>query len=187
MAELHPLYGRVMLYSYPVNVGSSYTAGLEYNMTYRPSAFFNLRFYSNLYNSYIETNFNEQDYTFNTWSYSFQLKLWAKLWNKLEVTASGYYSSPRQSLFSESRSRYSVDAGLRSDFFDRKMTVFVNANDIFNLNSSGNTGSTPNVESTYSAKHNSRYISAGLTLRFGKMEMEKMARQASDDNQGPQM
>ena len=55
MAELHPLYGRVMLYSYPVNVGSSYTAGLEYNMTYRPSAFFNLRFYSNLYNSYIET------------------------------------------------------------------------------------------------------------------------------------
>ena len=172
-----------MLFRSPVNVGKSHTAGLEYNMMYRPSGFFNLRFYANLYNSYIETVFNDTPYTSNMWSYSFRMNLWAKLWNRIEVTASGYYSSPTQSLFSERHARYGIDAGLRADFFDRKMSVFVNASDIFNWNSWGMSNSSPYVESSSNSKFNSRAVSVGVTFRFGKMELEQMARQGADDSQ----
>ena len=158
--------------------------GFSYNMMYRPSGFFNLRFYANLYNSHIETVFAGQDYTYDIWSYSFNMNLWAKLWNKIEVTASGYYSSPTQSLFSEWHSRYGVNAGLKADFFDRKMSVFVNASDIFNTNRSGSSNSSPYVESTSDSKFNSRAVSVGVTFRFGKMELERAARQGADDNQG---
>ena len=184
MSVFHPLYGRWVPYSYPVNVGKSHTAGFEYNMMYRPSGFFNLRFYANLYNSYLETVFNDNPYKFNMWSYSFRMNLWAKLWNKIEVTASGYYSSPTQSLFSERHARYGIDAGLRADFFDRKMSVFVNASDIFNWNSWGMSNSSPYVESSSNSKFNSRAVSVGLTFRFGKMELEQRARQGADDSQG---
>ena len=184
MSVFHPLYGRWVPYSYPVNVGKSHTAGFEYNMMYRPNGFFNLRFYANLYNSYIETVFNDNPYKFNMWSYSFRMNLWAKLWNKIEVTASGYYSSPTQSLFSERHARYGIDAGLRADFFDRKMSVFVNASDIFNWNSWGMSNSSPYVESSSNSKFNSRAVSVGVTFRFGKMELEQRARQGADDSQG---
>ena len=179
----HWLYGRVVPYSYPVNVGKSSNLGLEANVMYRPNGFFNMRFYANLYKSHIETLFNEQPYTFDMWSYSFRLNLWAKLWNKLEVTASGYYSSPTQTLFAERHARYGINAGLRADFFDRKLSVFVNAFDIFNWNSWGESNYSPYVQSTSDGKYNSRSVSVGLTFRFGKMELEQRARQGGDDSQ----
>ncbi|MCR5014454.1 MAG: outer membrane beta-barrel protein [Bacteroidales bacterium] len=184
LSKYHWLYGRVVPYSYPVNMGKSHSLGLEYNMMYRPNAFFNLRFNASLYDSYIKTLFGDKEYEFDTWSYSFRMNLWAKLWNKIEVTASGYYSSPTQSLFSERHANYGINAGLRADFFDRKMSVFVNANDIFNWNSWGYSNSSPYVESTTNSKFNSRSVSVGLTFRFGKMELERRARQGADDSQG---
>ena len=182
LSEYHWLYNRVVQYSYPVNVGKSHSTGLEANVMYRPNGFFNLRFYANLYDSYIYTEYNGNPYESNKWSYSFRLNLWAKLWNKLEVTASGYYSSPTQSLFSERHARYGINAGLRADFFDRKLSVYVNANDIFNWNSWGNSNFSPNVQSTSNSKYNSRSVSVGLTFRFGKMELEQMARQGEGES-----
>ncbi len=184
LSKYHWLYNRVVQYSYPVNVGKSHSTGLEANVMYRPSGFFNLRFYANLYDSYIYTEYNGKPYESDMWSYSFRLNMWAKLWNKLEVTASGYYSSPTQSLFSERHARYGINAGLRADFFDRKLSVFVNANDIFNWNSWGNTNNSPYVVSTSNSKYNSRSVSVGVTFRFGKMELEQRARQGGDDSQG---
>ena len=107
----------------------------------------------------------------------------AKLWNKLEVTTSARYSSPTQSLFSEWHSRFSVNAGLKADFFDRKLSVFVNAYDIFNTSRWGESNFSPYVQSTSDGKYNSRSISVGLTFRFGKMELEQRARQGGDDSQ----
>ena len=182
LSKYHWLYDRVVKYSYPVNVGKSYTTGLEYNMMYRPSGFFNLRFYANLYDSYIYTEYDGQPYESDKWSYSFRVNLWAKLWNKLEVTASGYYSSPTQSLFSERHAHYGINAGLRADFFDRKLSVYVNANDIFNWNSFGQSNYSPYVQSDSNYKFNSRSIAVGLTFRFGKMELEQRARQGEGDS-----
>ena len=184
LSKYHWLYGRVVPYSYPVNVGKSHQLGFSYNMMYRPTGFFNLRFYANLYNSHIETVFAGQDYKYDTWSYSFNMNLWAKLWNKVEVTASGYYSSPTQYLFNEWHAHYGINAGLKADFFDRKMLVFVNANDIFNWNSFGQSNYSPYVQSNSNYKYNTRSISVGVTFRFGKMELEQRARQGADDSQG---
>ena len=184
LSVYHPLYGRVVPYSYPVNVGKNRTAGVAYSMMYRPNGFFNLRFNSYLYQSHLETVFNGTPYTSDMWTYSLNMNLWAKLWNRLEVTASGYYSSPTQSLFSERHARYGINAGMRADFFDRKMSVFVNAMDIFNWNRWGYSNSSPYVTANTDSKYNSRSVSVGVTFRFGKMELEQKAREGADDSQG---
>ena len=184
ISQYHWLYGRVVPYTYPVNVGKSHNAGFEYNMMYRPNGFFNLRFYANLYDSYIKTEYEGHEYENDMWSYSFSMNMWAKLWNKLELTASGYYTSPTQSLFSERHGYYGVNAGLRADFFDRKLSVFVNANDIFNTNRFGHSSNSPYMVSNSSSKYNSRSVSVGVTFRFGKMELEQMARQGGNGSQG---
>lgn len=168
----------------PYNVDNSYNLGFEANIMYRPTGFFNVRFYANVYDSYYSTKFNGQKVESDMWSYSLRLNVWAKLWNKLEVHASGFYRSPTQTLYAEREASYAINCGLRADFFDKKMSVHLNVNDIFNWNKWDNNTSNPYYISYSSFKFNSRSISAGVTFRFGKMELERQARQGGEDAGG---
>ena len=178
-------FGRYVQYSYPVNVGKSSTKGLEANVTYRPTGMFNMRLYANVYDYYFETKFNNELVKNNSIVYSVRLNLWAKLWNKLEIHASGNYRSPQKSLYAERHANYSINCGLRADFFDRKMSVHINVNDIFNWNKWDNNTTNPYYQSYSSFKFNSRSISAGLVFRFGKMELERKAQVGGGEVQNP--
>ena len=181
----HDLYGRLVSYSYPVNVGKAMNTGLELNTMYRPNAMFNIRLYANVYHRYLETVYDNELYKQQMWSYSFNLSLWAKLWKRLEINVSGYYRSPSMSLFSTTVAYYSINAGLRCDFFDKKLSVYLNANDIFNWNSWGYDNDSPYYVSHSTHKYSSRTVALGFTLRFGKMELENQARQGgASENSG---
>lgn len=173
---------RIAQFTMPYNMGTSYRYGTSLNLTYRPSGFINVRFYGNLYNSGYTYDYAKlgQVYSDNMWSYSFRVNAWAKVWNQYQIFASARYSSPTQSLFSTRKANYSMDCGIRSDFFKRKLSAFINVQDIFNwgkIIGGGSTNTNPFLlsEST-SYTINSRYISAGVTLRFGKMELERNAK-----------
>lgn len=178
------LFHRWVRATKPYNVDDSYDLGFEANVMYRPSGFFNVRLYANVYDSYYSTKFNGNKVDSDMWSYSLRLNLWAKLWNKLEVHASGYYRSATQSLYAERRPSYAINCGLRADFFDKKMSVFVNANDIFNWNTWDNNTYNPYYISYSSYKYNSRSISVGVLFRFGKMELEQAAREGGAEDTG---
>ena len=181
-------FGRYVQYSYPVNVGKSSRTGLEANVTYRPNAMFNMRLYANVYDYYFETAFDKLGKDIikdNSLVYSVRLNLWTKLWNKLEIHASGSYRSPQKSLFAERQANYSINCGLRADFFNRKMSVHINVNDIFNWNRWDNNITNPYYQSYSSFKYNSRSISAGLVFRFGKMELERKAQTGGGEMQNP--
>ena len=177
---------RIVQYTTPYNMGMSYRYGLSANMMFRPSGFFNLRFYGNLYHSGYEMYYDKlgQVYSDGMTSYSLRLNLWTKVLDRYQIHASANYSSPTQSLFATRKARYSLDFGLRSDFFNRRMSVFVNVRDVFNWGAiigGGSTNTNPYYLSNSTSKTiNSRYISAGLTFRFGKMELERNATEGSD-------
>jgi hypothetical protein len=86
---------------------------------------------------------------------------------------------------SERKARYFLNMGLRSDFFKRRLSVFVNVQDIFNWGAkigSGSSNTNPYYLSDSTRKMlNSRYISAGFTLRFGKMELEQRAKEGEGE------
>ncbi len=175
-------YGRVVNYFWPVNLGKSYNAGGEFNMMYRPNAMFNLRFYANLFDSFIETRFGKD----NTLEQnemlccSFRLNLWAKLWNRLELHVSTYYNSPTQTLFWKKGSNYAIDCGMHADFFDHKLSVFVNGYDLFGLLKQDTFVSSPSVWVSETSRYNSSCVCAGFTLRFGNVELEDEAQKGGE-------
>ena len=188
-AEYDKYLDRIVSYSVPYNMGSSWRYGTSLNMTYRPSGFFNVRLYANLYNygyrMEYERNGVPQIDEREKWSWSVRVNAWAKLFDRLQVTASANYNSPTISLMSERKARYFLNMGFRSDFFNRRLSVFVNVQDIFNWGAtigSGSTNTNPYYLSDSTRKMlNSRYISAGFTLRFGKMELEKKAKEGDGE------
>ncbi len=194
-AEFDNYLDRVVSYSMPYNMGTSWRYGTSVNMTYRPSGFFNVRLYANLYNYGYRMEYDRVDEFGNVehqlnqnekWSWSVRVNAWAKLWNQLQVTASANYSSPTIGLMSERKARYFLNMGLRSDFFKRRLSVYVNVQDIFNWGArygSGSINTNPYFLSDSTRKMlNSRYISAGFTLRFGKMELERQAKEGDGES-----
>jgi len=180
------VFDRIVTFTQPINSGYSYRTGADINVTYRLKSFMNIRFYTNLYYYHSEFLFRnyEEPQKVSTFNYSFRLNFWAKLWKVLEVNASANYRSPSVNLFTTNRPGYSIDCGLRADFCQRKISVHLNVNDIFNWNKSISSNSNPYYISNSSTKYNSRSISAGVTFRFGKMELESQAKQGGGSDQG---
>ena len=172
-------FGRIVNYSKPFNVSTSRRGGAEFRITYRPKDFMNIRFYANIYDNYFKTHdiLHNVDVKNNSFSYSFRLNFWAKAWKKLEIFANASYSSPTISYYSEQRPSYSIDCGLRADFFKRKLSVNLTVNDIFNWNKYEYLSTNPYYQSYYLYRSSDwgRSITAGITLRFGKMELESKA------------
>ena len=188
-AEYDNYLERIVNYSIPYNMGTSWRYGTSLNMTYRPTGFFNVRLYANLYDygyrmEYDRNGVHQIDQR-DKWSWSVRVNAWAKLFNQLQVTASANYNSPTISLMSERKARYFLNMGLRSDFFNRRLSVFVNVQDIFNWGArigSGSSNTNPYYLSDSTRKMlNSRYVSAGFTLRFGKMELEQRAKEGDGE------
>ena len=180
---------RGVSYSIPYNMGTSWRYGASVNMTYRPTGFFNVRLYANIYDygyrmEYDRNGVHQKDEQHMT-SWSARVNAWTKLFGQYQFTLGARYSSPTLSLMSTRKARYGLDFGVRSDFFKRKLSVFVNVQDIFNWGGrfgSGSENTNPYYLSDSTNKMtNSRYISAGITLRFGKMELEQNAKEGSSE------
>ena len=180
------VFGRIVTFSYPLNVGKSMNTGGELNVTYRLKEFMIIRFYGNIYYNKSEFNFRNgaEPTKVDNLGYSFRLNFWAKLWKVLEVHASAYYNSKSVSLFFVTKPRYGINCGLRADFLDRKISVHLNVNDIFNWNADKNENRNPYYQSFSNSKYVSRTISAGITFRFGKMELESRASQGAGMGMG---
>lgn len=175
-------FGRIVTFTTPVNAGRSLNTGMSMNVNYRLKSFMSLRFYASVYYDHSVYQFRHEAVAreFSNVGYSFRLNYWAKLWKVLEVFASANYRSKSVTLFNTSRPRYSIDCGLRADLFKRQLSVHLNVTDIFNWNKTGSTENNPYYHYVSSTKYNSRFISAGVTFRFGKMELEKKATENSD-------
>ena len=183
-ATTDPYFGSYLVnYSYPVNIGSSHTEGLDANIMYRPTGFFNVSLNASVFNY----AYNYQGFSDNHWSWTARLRMWAKLWNKLEVFANAHYLSPQMGLYSMSVANKGVDFGMSSDFFNRQLSVYFNVNDIFGWSEWGDNTTAPQYRTTGSTKFDSRFVSLGLTWRIGKMELESKARQGATDTNMPQM
>ena len=182
-----PFFGRYVTFTMPVNAGKSLNTGAEFNMMYQLKAFMSIRFYANVY--YMKSSFQfrqeETPYTVDNLGYSFRLNFWAKVWNVLEVNASANYSSKSKSMFTVTRPRYSIDAGLRAEFWKRRISIHLDVQDIFNWNKT-----TTDINNPYYSANNTtwsswmgRSIRAGISFKFGKMELEGAQAQAQGGGQ----
>lgn len=190
--EIDPILDRIIQFTVPYNVGSSYRVGGTAFITYRPNGFLNVRLYTNVFDyGYRMDRGDKGIQQAHKVSWSTRLNCWVKLWNKYQVFASANYSSPTISLAAERKARYAINCGVRADFFKRKLSAFVNVQDIFNWGEkrgSGSFNTDPYLLSESSSYTiNSRYISAGITLRFGKMELENRSKEGSEESDSPSM
>ena len=171
-----PFFGRMVYFSQPINAGKTLNTGAEVNVTYQLKSFMNIRFYGNVYytKSAFQFRDEEQPYTTENLGYSFRLNFWAKLWKVLEVSAAANYQSQNVFLFTTVRPSYSIDLGLRAEFWKRRIAVWVNVDDLFDWNRSATVNANPYYSYSDSTRvsYRARTVRFELSFKFGKMELE---------------
>jgi outer membrane receptor protein involved in Fe transport len=174
-------FGRIVAFSQPFNIGTARNGGLGLNATLRPANFMNIRFYANLINDYYRVQYRPSQWAeSNMLCYSLRLNFWAKLWEHnsskwfdgLQVFTNAVYRSRTQTLLAEVDPYFTVDCGVSTDLFERRLSLFLNVNDLFNTVRTGGESVNPYNPSTSESTLTSRYISFGLTWRIGRTEME---------------
>ncbi len=164
------IYGRFVTCTHPVNLGGYYDAGGEFNVTYRPTAMLNVRFYANLYNSHLEEPKNDDVapddiMRSDMFCYNLTLNVWTKLWGRLELHAEAYYNSKTQALYSYSQTPYGIDCGFKADFLKNRLSLLVNVSDLFDWNRTDSSISQPTYKFVSTEKTTSRYVSAELIFK----------------------
>jgi hypothetical protein len=169
------IFGRIVAFSRPFNIGTARNGGLGLNTTLRPADFMNIRFYANLFDDYYRVQYRPGQWAESEMlCYSLRLNFWAKLWDKLQVFANANYRSRTQTLLAEVDPYFSFDCGVSTDLFDRRLSLFLNVNDLFGTVRTGGESVNPYNPSTSESTLTSRYVSFGLTWRLGRTEMEGM-------------
>lgn len=172
-------FNRVVPVTMPYNAGDSRKGTLSANIMYRPGAFFNVRLSGGITDDWYRVQVRPGKWVEDEMlAWNVRLRVWAKLWKKVEVFASGHYNSRSHgwSALEIDNPRKGIDLGMSADFFDRKLSLYLNASDIFDWNNWSTSSINPYNTSSSTYKYTSRYITFGATLRFGKMELEGQAR-----------
>lgn len=182
-------FGRIVAFSQSANIGTARQGGIGLNATLRPLDFMNIRFYANLFDDYYRVQYRgvgSADNRGNMWQesemlcYSLRLNFWTKLWEHtsarwfdgLQLFANAVYRSRTQTPLAEVDPYFTFDCGVSTDLLDRRLSLFLNVNDLFGTVRTGGSSVNPYNPSVSESTTDSRYVSFGLTWRLGRTEME---------------
>ncbi len=171
--------GRILQYTIPYNVGQSHKIGIESNATWRPASYFNIRLYANLYNDGYSIDYPTGTQSDDNTSCNFRISTTTKIAKRVNINVSGSYNSPQMMLFGEEQSSFNLSLSVSGTFFDDRLSAYVKVTDPFNWNHSQNWTYAPMYQSYNSHHNDNRYITLGISWRFGKAELEWQARKGA--------
>ncbi len=171
--------GRILQYTIPYNVGQSHKIGIESNATWRPASYFNIRLYANLYNDGYSIDYPTGTQSGNNTSLNLRISATTKIAKRVNLDISGYYNSPQMMLFGEKQSSINLSLSISGTFLDDRLSAYLKITDPFNWNRSQNWTYAPMYQSYNSHHNDNRYITLGISWRFGKAELEWQARKGA--------
>lgn len=174
-------FGRIVAFTQAANIGTARQGGIGLNATLRPMDFMNIRFYANLFDDYYRVQYRPEMWQASEMlCYSLRLNFWTKIlehtsaswFDGLQLFANAVYRSRTQTPLTEVDPYFAFDCGLSTDLFNRRLSLFLNVNDILGTVRTGGSSVNPYNPSVSESSTESRYVNFGFTWRLGRTEME---------------
>lgn len=164
--------GRIISFSMPLNIASSYKAGVDANITYRPAAWVNVSLNASIYRQGYAVN-GEPMQEMTSWS--LYARLWTKIAKLVNLDANISYGNPTLGLYRQEERAVSVGIGASATLFDGHLSLRASISDLFDNNLYSSTVTAPTYLANSSSHTRSRYLTFGLTWRIGKLDLEYQA------------
>lgn len=174
-----PFLSRYTVYDTYINAGKSIFTGADATYTFKIKKSSRLMLNFNLYDQDFSADLGT--YTVDKHSLTYNGKM-IYMWNYkfLRLNVTGIYRAAAASIQGNEEPTYFINATVSADLFDKKMSVRLGMQDIFNWLENTSSMNTPTIVSTSTSKSNSQYFTFGITFRFGKVELEQQQMQPNN-------
>jgi hypothetical protein len=186
-AQFDTILQRTTLFSTYANSGHDAYTGGEFTITYRPIKTLNLMFTNNFYDKSIKADLGLYKIDKHDFSFDHRTTVVYTLKKLYTIQLMGYYRSANLTIQGSSDPVYYINATVRADLFKKKLSIRFGVQDIFNWQKEYKNTNTPTLISSSSSKSITQYFTAGLTFRFGKVELESKAKTGGGQGGGAPM
>lgn len=128
---LRTVWSENTILSYPENVGKAFALGAEAMLSYELFKSWQINLSGNLYEYKVEGNILDQDFSNESLNWNTRLNNNFKITKNLQVQLNGSYNSPTATSQGTSEGYFSADAAVKTNLFDRKLTVALQMRDVF--------------------------------------------------------
>lgn len=171
-AVFDSLLNRYTIYMTFVNAGKNINTGGDITLTYRPKPAWRFMLNFNMYNQDFYADLGS--YVVDKHEFTWDSKL-IIMWNYkfLRLNVMGVYRAASASLQGTTEPAYFTNATVNADLFDKKLSIRLGMQDIFNWQERRSNTNTPTYIVESYSKNKSQFLTFGITFRFGKVEMEQ--------------
>lgn len=157
-------YNRII----PVNLSTENAYGLEFNFTWNPTGWLRFNTNANFYRSMIDGQYQDQDLSSDTYTWSGRAIGRATFLKKWNFQANYNYRAPRQTTQGRSLSMYGIDLALARDVFNGDGTLTLSVRDLLNSRKFRNIVDSDEFYSENEFQWRARQIMLTFTYRLNK-------------------
>lgn len=169
------LLNRNTMYSTHVNSGSNIFTGSELTLNYVLGKTYRFMLNFDAYRYDIKADLGSYSIDRSDISYNGKLIMTAN-YGIVRLNITGIYRSASINLTGSQKPVYYINMSASTDLMKRTLSIRAGVQDIFDWQKDAGTSVTPVLISEYSSKRLTRYLTFGITYRFGKTELESKAR-----------
>lgn len=168
------------LYQTNANIAKNISYGANLNIPAKIAKWWEMNNNLNVFNLRFEApDLAGQELKTGKTSFQFKSQQSFIIVNGLTAELSGNYESPLDYGTLSIQSRYSIDMGLSKSLFDKKASIKLALNDVFNTQHQNLTSAYPGLKYDLYQKNESRIARISFSYRFGKNEIKPARRRAT--------
>lgn len=176
------VYDEGVLLSSFDNIGTDYAFGVETMYNIKVIKWWELNVTGNLFyyeiKSEIEDSGNLGSSSFN---WNARVSNVFNIWSNLKLQLDGSYYSPTVTVQGKDKSYYTVNMGLKNDFFKRKLSVTLQVRDIFASGIRVSEIQTPTVYNYRSRFSKAPYVTLNLSYKFNNYQRRRTRQAETED------
>lgn len=166
---------RNTMYSGYINSGSNVFTGTELTFNYVIGRTYRFMLNFDTYRYDISADLGTYSIESSDFTYNGKLIAMAT-YGPVRLNLTGIYRSASIDMTGTKKPVYYINFNASTDLFKRSLSIRLGIQDIFDWQKDAGKSITPSLISEYSSKRLTRYLTFGVTYRFGKTELESKAR-----------
>lgn len=167
--------GNIMM-TMPENVGKDFSLGLEFTLSFKLFEWWEMDLMGDFFKYKVEGVLYGEDFsnTSNNWSSRFNHTFNIKKNTKFQINS--MYNGPSVTAQGKSEGFYMVNAAVRQDFMDKKMSAVLQVRDIFSTAKHEFTSSGPDFYNYNEFRRKSPVVTLTFSYRFNNYRPDKKSR-----------
>lgn len=164
------------------NVGKDYSLGMEFLFSYSPFKWWDLDIMGDMYNYRVEGVLYGEDFSNKSNNWSSRLNSTFKIKDKTRFQINSMYNGPSVTAQGRTEDYYMVNAAVRQNFMDNKLSLVLQARDLFATAKREFTSEGPDFYTYSEFVRRAPMVTLSVSYKFNNYRPDRKSRNGNGDN-----